>query len=55
MNDIIQNRVKISMAIQWTGNINFAKDLGLAINEEFAQNEAYTFNSFNLNDDNQKR
>lgn len=55
MNDIIQNRVKISMAIQWTGNINFAKDLGLAINESYAQNEAYTSNLFYLNDDNQKR
>jgi len=55
MNDIIQNKLKISMAIQWTGNINFAKELGLTINEPYAQNEAYTSNLFYLNDDNQKR
>jgi len=43
------------MAIQWTGNISFAKELGLEINEPYAQNEAYTTNLFYLNDDSQKR
>lgn len=55
LNDVIQNRVKISMAIQWTGNINFARELGLTINEQYAKNEAYTSNLFYLNDDSQKR
>lgn len=52
---IIQNNAKRSMAIQWTGNVDFAKELGLALNKPYVANEPYDINMFYLNDDSQKR
>lgn len=55
LNDIIQNNTKQSMAMQWTGNINIAKELGLAINTPFVTNESFSNAIIKLNDDSQKR
>jgi hypothetical protein len=55
MNDIIRKDAKRSMAVQWIGNLDFAKELGLVINKHYAVNEAYNANIFYLNDDSQKR
>jgi hypothetical protein len=54
VNDIIQKNVKRSMAIQWTGNLNFSKELGLIINRPYSANKAYNSDIFYLNDDSQK-
>lgn len=55
MNDIVQDDIKCSMAIQWTGNLNFAKELGLKINVLYAENEVYSSKIYNLHDGSQKR
>ncbi len=55
MNDIIQNNAERSIAVQWTGNINIAKELGLTINESYVTNEMYSSNIFYLNDESPKR
>jgi hypothetical protein len=55
MNDIIRKNTKRSMAVQWTGNLDFAKELGLTINKHYAANEVYNANIFYLKDDSQKR
>lgn len=55
MNDIIQGNINHSMAIQWTGNINLAKELGLIINRPCVANESYSSKIIFLGDDSQKR
>jgi hypothetical protein len=54
LNNIIQNDIKRSMVVQWTGNINFAKKLGLILNTQYIANGAYSNNIFYLHD-NQER
>ncbi|NJK96101.1 MAG: hypothetical protein HC905_15385 [Bacteroidales bacterium] len=51
----IQNNSKQSMAIQWTGNIDLAKDLGLSLNKPYVANEPYSINTFYLNNDSNKK
>ena len=55
MNDIIRKNTKCSIAAQWTGNLDFSKELGLMINKPYTANEVYNANIFYLSDDSQKR
>lgn len=55
LNHIIQNNSKQSMVMQWTGNINIAKGLGLAINAPYTTNKSFSNITIKLNDDSQKR
>ncbi len=50
INDIIKNKSKRSIVIQWTGNVEYAKELGLTINKSCCENESYNSNLFYLND-----
>lgn len=55
INETIKNDIKRSEAIQWVGNIGFAKELGLTINSPFIAREAYSNEIIKLHDDNQER
>lgn len=50
INDIVKNKSKRSVAMQWTGNINHARELGLTINNSYCKNESFNSNLFYLND-----
>lgn len=51
INDIIRNGYKKSMAIQWTGNIDNASEIGLKLNTTFENNESFSKITFNIKDE----
>ena len=52
INEIIQNNIRRSEAIQWVGNIELAEELGLTRNAQFVDKEKYSSNVIKLHDGN---
>lgn len=55
MNDVIKEDKNESTGIQWTGNIEYAAEIGIRVADNYVDNKPYTYKIFSLKNESQDR